>query len=145
MPKAKSTTRKLSRREMVALLGSGVVLARAGSADVEAQGNPCDPVRPAKGTLSTSSGPTRSVLVGDPCCEEGMSAFFDGYKNMTTAKQAHLKDFAEALEKNRAELLEYCVMIWGLTKADSARIADDMRSRYRTQPYTGSPNPPKKK
>jgi hypothetical protein len=138
MAKAKSTTRKLSRREMVALLGSGVVLATAGGTEVEAQGNPCAAVRPAKGTFTTPSGPPRTVLVGDPCCKEGLDAFFDGYKNMKSGDKVHLKDFAEALDKNRSELLEYCVMIWGLNKEESARVADDMKTRYRTAPYTGS-------
>jgi hypothetical protein len=124
---------------MVALLGSGVVLATAGGTEVEAQGpNACATVRPVKGTFTTTSGPPRTVLVGDPCCKEGMAAFFDGYKNMKTADKVHLKDFAEALDKNRSELLEYCVMIWGLNKQESERMADDMRARYRTAPYTGS-------
>jgi hypothetical protein len=124
---------------MVALLGSGVVLVRGGGAEVEAQGNACVTVRPTKGRLNTGSGPARSVLVGDPCCKEGLDAFFKGFNNMKTAERVHLKDFADALDKSRGELLEYCVMIWGLTKEDSARLADQMKERYRTQPYAPAP------
>lgn len=136
MPRAKSTTRKLSRRQMVALLGSGVVLVRVGGADVEAQGNPCEPVRPFKGTLtSTGGGPARSVVAADPCCVEGLEAFFGGYNNMKSSQKAHLKDFADALTESRGELLEYCVMVWGLTKADSTQVANQMKERYQLKEY----------
>jgi hypothetical protein len=121
---------------MVALLGSGVVLVRGGGAEVEAQGNPCEAVRPFKGTpTGTGGGPTRSIVAADPCCTDGMAAFFTGYNNMKSSQKAHLKDFAAVLTESKSELLEYCVMVWGLTKADSVQLAAQMKERYQLKEY----------
>src|SRR5262245_43358901 len=146
MPKAKSTTRTLSRRQMVALLGSGVVMLRSGSTEAEAlPPNACRDVAPQTGTIAFD-GATSPVLGGDPCCTEGLDAFFNGYNNMKGPEKAHLRVFAEALQAERGALREYCVMIWGINQAESDRIANDIKERYRMIPYKPKPAPtPKKK
>jgi hypothetical protein len=120
---------------MVALLGSGVVLLRADGSEVQAQGNPCENVKPATSTVTTG-GTARTVLVGDPCCMEGLQAFFGGYDNMADPQKAHLRDFADALQSNKTQLLEYCVMVWGLTKADSSKLLNSLKETYRLKDYT---------
>jgi hypothetical protein len=140
MSRAKSTTRKLSRRQAVTLLGSGVVMLRPGAGEepvTAATADACAAVQPIKGPLgtATSSGVSRAVVLGNPCCQEGMEAFFTGFNHVKGNTKAHLKDFAAALQDSRGELEEYCVMVWGLKKEDSDHLREEMQARYTMREY----------
>ncbi len=136
MAKAKSKTKKLTRRQMVTLLGSGVVFAGgAGSREVEAQApNACRAVRPMRGTAG--SGPNQHpILMADPCCKEGVNVFFSGYDTIKEPVKGHMKEFADALTSSNNELLEYCVMVWGLKLEERADLMKQVTERYQMKEY----------
>jgi hypothetical protein len=139
MAKTKKTPagRQMSRRQMVMVLGSGVVFAGTVKGEdfaSEAQGNVCAAVKP----LTTRVG-NRFMLVADPCCEEGFEivhASFGGSAAKKTTKE-HLKVFHDALHAAKQDdlLLEYCVMMWGLTKPDAEGLVVKMKEQYNLQDY----------
>jgi hypothetical protein len=155
MAKTKSKAKKLSRRELVSLLGSGVVLAgTAGSGSVEAQTtgkakakattppppppgpNACQTVVPFKGRVG--SGPAaHTILMADPCCREGVDLFFTGFDKVANPAKGHLKEFAAALTTSKDELLEYCVMVWGLKLEERADLMKQMQEKYQLKEYSG--------
>jgi hypothetical protein len=128
MSKAKGKAKKLSRRQMVMLLGTGTVLAAPGGGhSAGAQGRlPCHPVKPIKG-----GSPQQTVLLADPCCQEGLKVFREGFKAIKdTAIKGHLQDFDTALGDNEVHLLEYCVMLWGLKQTERDVLVQDLRIKY---------------
>ena len=129
MAKTKSQAKKLSRRQMVMLLGSGVVFAPAGESVVEAQGPiPCERIKPLKGTGNKN----QPVLVGDPCCKEGVQIFRAGFNALKDKKvKDHFKDFNDALTASQNKMMDYCVMVWGLQKDEKDAFVKDVQARYR--------------
>lgn len=130
MSEKKSKTKKLSRRQMVVLLGTGGVFAGTGIGTgdrVEAKAGPCNAVKPSRGTGKGQ----QLVLMADPCCQEGLKIFRKGFQNIKEkAIKEHLKEFDTALGANQGQLLEYCVMVWGLTEDERGALMETMRSRY---------------
>lgn len=155
MAKTKSKAKKLSRRELVTILGSGVVfVGRAGGDAVAAQGdaktkakstttpppppppNACQTVVPFRGRVG--SGPAaHTILMADPCCHEGVDLFFTGFDKIGPPVKGHLKNFADVLNTSKEELLEYCVMVWGLKKEERADLMKQMQEKYQLKEYTG--------
>jgi hypothetical protein len=138
MAKRKKTAAgKLSRRQMVMLLGSGVVFAGTVKGEefaAEAQGNPCSAVTPATAIVGN-----RMLLVANPCCAEGFEmvhASFGGAPAKSATKE-HLKTFHEALNaaKQQDQLLEYCVMMWGLTEPQAKDLSNRMKEQYNLKDY----------
>lgn len=112
--------KKLSRRNMIALLGSGTVAGAMGTiADpVEARGISCDnPAfvrrqQPARGRTRGSTG-TPGLLTSESCCVETRAAILKGFAAGTTRGKTHLAPLKGELEHDTLE--EFCVMVWGLT------------------------------
>jgi hypothetical protein len=133
--KAKEKPRKLSRRQMVVLLGSGAMFAgAAGAENAEALPPPeaaCRPVKPAQAQMTTPKG-VRTVVMADPCCSEGYSVFLNGIAKANPKARKDLQAFATALNKMSTEgqMLEYCVMIWGLTAEAKEKIVQRMVEDY---------------
>lgn len=129
MAKRKSQAKKLSRRQMVMLLGSGVVFAPASEVVVEAQGaTPCQTVKPLRGTGSKN----QPVLMGDPCCKEGLQIFKAGFKALKDPTvKGHLKDFHAAITASENQLMDYCVMVWGLEQAEKDSFVREVQAKYR--------------
>jgi hypothetical protein len=123
------TSKKLSRRQMVMLLGSGVVFAPAkGSAAEPPPGKECQTVRPMKGAGSGSD----ILLMADPCCQDGLKIFKAGYRAMRDATaRGHLKDFNTALTASENQLMDYCVMVWGLKKVERDNLVEQVQSKYK--------------
>jgi hypothetical protein len=76
------------------------------------------------------------ILIGDPCCDEGYAVFFDGFNKVSEPARSHLGAFAAALRDSHAEgeLLEYCVMIWGLKDHERKRLVDQLMNVFRAGP-----------
>jgi hypothetical protein len=137
MAKTRSKAKKLSRRQMVVLLGSGVMFARARSGEGGEVPPPdvCQIAKPRTGT-TTIKGVEHPVLMASPCCGDGMTMFFDGFNKIKTGPaHDHLKDFAAALTANKDELLEYCLMVWGINDVDRKALADMMQERFKLKDY----------
>jgi len=138
MAKAKSKAKKLSRRQMVVLLGSGVMLARSRSGEggqVDPPPDVCQVAKPLTGKTKINS-VEHPVLMANPCCADGMTMFFDGFNHTKTGHaHDHLKDFAAALTANKDELLEYCLMVWGINDADRMEIVKTMQERFQMKEY----------
>jgi len=133
MAKTKTKTKKLTRREMVVLLGSGVLVATTGE-PAEAQGPACRTVSPSRGTGSSKN----LILSGDPCCKDSLAVFLKGMgmtSTVTGAAKANLKPLADALKASENDLLEYSVMLWGLKKEERDAIMKVYEERYVLKPY----------
>jgi hypothetical protein len=131
MAKTKTRTKKLTRREMVVLLGSGVLVASAGE-PAEAQGAACRVVSPNKGSGKGSN----MVLSGDPCCRDSVAVFLNGMTtNLGGSVKANLKPLADALRANQKNLLEYSVMIWGLKEEERDAIMKIYQERFALRKY----------
>jgi hypothetical protein len=155
MAKAKSRTKKLSRRELVTMLGSGVVfIGTGGRKTVEAQTNAkttakvtkqpppppspnsCQTVVPFKGRAGTGND-AHTILMANPCCKEGVSVFFSGFDKVGKPTKEHLTSFASLLNASKDELLEYCVMVWGLKGPEQTDLVKAMQERYKMTEYPG--------
>jgi hypothetical protein len=132
MAKTKKTAENMSRRQMVTLLGSGVVFAGTIKAEdivAEAQSN-CGPaaLQEGKGTDG------RLMLVADLCCVDGAEIVHAGRggKAASTRAAGDLKNLDEVLGRAKKEslLLEYCVMMWGLTAKQRDEAVTELKSRY---------------
>jgi hypothetical protein len=128
--KTNTKTKKLSRREMVALLGSGMLVATTGE-PAEAQGAACRVVSPNKG----SGGTKNLILSGDPCCKDSVAVFLKGMAYVGTNAKANLKPLADALRANENDLQEYSVMLWGLKQDERDAIMKIYEERYTLRAY----------
>ena len=132
MAKTKTTgTKKLSRREMVTLLGSGVLVATTGER-AEAQAGACRAVSPKRGKV----GGTSVILFGDPCCRDSIALFLKGMTtNLGSTAKANLKPLADALRANQKGLLEYSVMVWGLKEGERDALLKVYQERFAIARY----------
>jgi hypothetical protein len=133
---AKTKTKKLTRREMVVLLGSGVLVATTGE-PAEAQGLACRVVTPNKGSGSAKN----MILSGDPCCKDSVAVFLKGMgmtTNFSNAAKANLRPLAEALRDSEKDLLEYSVMLWGLKKEERDAFMKEIQERFALREYKKS-------
>jgi hypothetical protein len=131
MAKTKTTgTKKLSRREMVALLGSGAFVAATGER-AEAQAGACRAVAPQKGKVGGNS----VILYGDPCCKDSIALFLNGMTGVGNSAKANLKPLADALRANQKDLLEYSVMIWGLKQEERDALMKVYQERFALTRY----------
>jgi hypothetical protein len=120
---------------MVVLLGSGAVFAGAvGGGDAEAlpPDKACQIARPLSGTVKTPTGGTRSVVMALPCCTEGYSVFLKGIDGASASAKRDLNDFHGKLAKMQTDgqMLEYCLMLWGLTEDAKNRLEEEMKARF---------------
>ncbi len=74
-----------------------------------------------------------TVLMADPCCREGMSIFFNGFNKVAEPTKGHMQGFANVLNSSKAELLEYCVMVWGLKLAERSDLVKQVQERFRME------------
>jgi hypothetical protein len=116
--------KKLSRREMVVLLGSGAFVAASGES-AKAQTGPCRAVAPQKGKAGNGV-----ILFGDPCCRDSVALFLNGMTGVGAPAKANLKPLVDALRANQKNLLEYSVMIWGLKQAERDELMKVYQERY---------------
>ena len=88
----------------------------------------CKTVLPMRGL-----GPKRvPVLMADPCCTEGFKIFKAGFRAMKDANvRSHLKAFDAALTAAEPQLMDYCVMVWGLQQEERDRMVADAKNKYR--------------
>jgi hypothetical protein len=129
MAKTKSPAKKLSRREVI-LLGSGAVFAPLGGSAIEVPppDKACGDATPMKGV--GSKGP---VLAAYPCCKDGLKIFQTGFqalKSSSTAKQ-HLTQFNAALATSSNQLMDYCVMVWGLDEGERKALIEQVQGTYK--------------
>jgi hypothetical protein len=116
----RTTSRKLTRRDAVALLGAGTVAGAVrtvptGAREVVQGGPSCKQEAPV-GTFRNGS---LLALTSYSCCEETRNAILVGVEDPgPTVKpnpigKAHLKALQTRLNSDKLE--EYCLMIWGLS------------------------------
>jgi len=75
--------------------------------------------------------------MANPCCTEGVSVFFNGFDKVAQPAKGHLTSFANLLNGSKDELLEYCVMVWGLKGTEQTDLVKTMQERYKMTEYTG--------
>jgi hypothetical protein len=121
----KPTTRKLTRRDAVALMGAGTVMAAVRTPPVAAAEGAQGPVpcsKPAQ-TATLSKG-SRQAIASLSCCEETRNAILVGVQEpqKTTSKgaKAHLGPIRDRLVADNLE--EYCFMIWGLDEKEATSL-----------------------
>ena len=92
----------------------------------------CGVVIPYRGIAGTGAN-RHPILMADPCCREGMSIFFNGFNKVAEPTKGHMQGFANILTSSKAELLEYCVMVWGLKLEERSDIVKQMQQRFRME------------
>jgi hypothetical protein len=117
---ARQTTRKVTRRQAVALLGAGTVISTVGTVPGSGEEPPqggglsCNDVA----TVHTYKSGNSQALISFSCCAETLNAVLAGVEEPkhrpTGPGKKHLKPLRDQLVA--ASLLEYCFMIWGLKK-----------------------------
>jgi hypothetical protein len=65
-----------------------------------------------------------------------MSIFFGGFDKAAQPTKGHMQAFANALNGSKDELLEYCVMVWGLQREERADLVKQVREKYTMLDYT---------
>jgi hypothetical protein len=128
MAKTKSKSTKLSRRQMVVLLGSGGVLGALGNSEgaEAAPASVCVNVKAFQGKNKQGE----LVLSGYPCCRESAQLFMDGFSKAAPTVKGHLQVLKSALEKNRNSLQEYSIMIWGLRQEERDSLMETIANRF---------------
>jgi hypothetical protein len=128
--------RKISRRNMVALLGSGVVVGVALDGEDAAAGLPCDqPCDVFEYTTGTGS-KTRTALVSGSCCKHTRTLIMKGPGGLNQQGTAHLKPLRNTL--NRVTLEEYCYMTWGLDEGQVRQLQEYTQKQFGLNPVKGS-------
>ena len=93
----------------------------------------CSAVVPAMGVGQDN----RLVLVANTCCVDGFNIVNAGFGKGSTKgrSQSHLRVFYNTLTRAKTDdlLLEYCVMMWGLTKKQSKDLFGKMKEEYNLQ------------
>ena len=124
----KPTTRKLTRRDAVALMGAGTVMAAvrtgpAAAAETVQGSVPCG--KPAQTATLSKGG--RQAIASLSCCDETKNAILVGVQepNKTTSKgaKAHLGPIRDRLVTDKLE--EYCFMIWGLDQKEATALYEN--------------------
>ena len=124
----KPTTRKLTRRDAVALMGAGTVMAAVRAAPAEAAGEAQGPVECSKPAQTTTlSKGSRRAIASLSCCEETKNAILVGVqepgKSVSKGAKTHLGPIRDRLVADNLE--EYCFMIWGLDEKSAMRLYDN--------------------
>jgi hypothetical protein len=123
---ARQATRKVTRRQAVALLGAGTVMSTVGAAPGSGEALPqgglaCNDVA----IVNTYRTGNSQALVSYSCCAETLNAVLAGVEEPkhrpTGPGKKHLKPLRDQLVS--ASLLEYCFMIWGLKKEQADGLA----------------------
>jgi len=125
----KPTTRKLTRRDAVALMGAGTVMAAVRNAPIEAAGGeaqggvPCG--KPAQTATLSKGG--RQAIASLSCCDETRNAILVGVeepkKTVTKGGKTHLAPIRDRLVTDNLE--EYCFMIWGLDEKQAVSLYEN--------------------
>ena len=66
---------------------------------------------------------------------EGVSIFFGGFDKAGPPTKGHLTSFANVLTSSKEDLLEYCVMVWGLLPAEQSDLVKQMKEKYQMTEY----------
>lgn len=132
-----SKSRKISRRDAVVLLGTGVLVARGkGASARRAEGAQQPPGRPDRCKDDAVVVPyefrigseVHQAMLAFTCCRESQNAILVGVaepqKTVSNNGQRHLKPMTERLKVDRLD--EYCFMIWGLTDAQNKMLLESM-------------------
>jgi hypothetical protein len=132
---ARKGTKTLKRREALALMGAGTVMAavRPAAAAVEVQGgNACN--KPAEVGTYRRSG--MQAVVSFSCCEETLNALLVGVEEPKRAPKprgkTHLKPLRDRLVTDNLE--EYCFMIWGLKEEQARSLYDSIPKQVGMEP-----------
>jgi len=140
------TSKRLTRRDAVALLGAGTVfgtvrLESRHAGDFLQAGKECkDPAKVLKLTAGTGK-KARQILFVDSCCSETKNAILVGVedpgKKATKLGKTHLAPVQRDL--NAANLEEYCFMVWGLDEAQVKAMYDMVPTRLKLQKVPQEP------
>jgi hypothetical protein len=133
----RTTSRKLTRRDAVALLGAGTVIGAVRTAPAAsravAQGDISCDTPAVVGTLGRGS---RLGLFSYSCCEETKNALLVGVQEKnrkpTERGKAHLVGLQERLRYDNLE--EYCFMLWGLNQEQAIQLAKTLPQQMGFEP-----------
>jgi hypothetical protein len=136
----KRSSRKITRRDAVTMLGAAAVLGgargKAEAAESAVQGLPCAGVAEVSEFDMVVNGKTRLAMMANACCGESRTAVLAGtevprHKPSANTK-SHLKRLTDTLQT--ATLDEYCFMIWGLSEAQALSLYKTMPERLALKP-----------
>lgn len=121
--KTTGKARKVTRRQLMIVLGSGALASSVGAASCAAdQQNltdpdpPCDqPAKTESGRFTLPGGPERAYVFGDACCPTGEKILVKGFPLLDDTEQGHMRPILDAIGTNRAKLMEHAVFAFGLT------------------------------
>jgi hypothetical protein len=134
----KTTARKLTRRDAVALMGAGTVMAavRPGPAAATPKGQKSKPECNMPAIVSTLGRGTAEAIASYSCCDETRNAVLTGVgepgKSATVQGKAHLAPLRNRLVNSN--LLEYCFMIWGLKEEEAKTLFATVPQQFKFEP-----------
>ena len=144
----KAKTRKLTRRDAVAMLGAGTVLgvARAPLTAATPGGQQDHPSCDVPALVATYKRSSNLAILSVSCCEETKNALLVGVQEPTGTRQpttrgkSHLKPLQHRL--NNDNLLEYCFMMWGISATQAQQLFTTMAAQMDLQvdKRNGSPS-----
>jgi hypothetical protein len=141
----RKATRKLTRRDAVALLGAGTVMSTVRTVSAsgeEPRQNEAACSRDA--VVATYKSPNGHALLSYSCCNETLNAVLVGVAERgrvpTSRGKTHLKKLRDELLT--ANLEEYCFMIWGLKGDQATSLLKSVPTQLGLDPTTLS-KPPK--
>jgi len=116
---------RISRREIVGLLGSGIV-ARVVLSTGEVQLSAADCNSPADVAVYKANVPTgkppQKVLFCRTCCKVTKSVIDAGAGSLSSSGQKHIGPVKTQVAANEQFLLEYVFMMWGLSESEVRRL-----------------------
>jgi hypothetical protein len=135
---AKQATRKVTRRQAVALLGAGTVMSTLGtvpgSGEEPPQGLSCNDLA----AVHTYKSGNSQALVSLSCCAETLNAVLAGVEEPkhrpTGPGKKHLKPLRDQLVASSLE--EYCFMIWGLKKEQADGLSKSVPTQLGLETVT---------
>ena len=129
----KASTKKVTRREAVALIGASAMFGAPLSVPVRGpepseQIEPCAQAATVFEHSRSAPPPHKRILFVDGCCTETSNAILVGVehtgRNPTPGGKKHLKPLQDKLVSN--SLAEYVYMIWGLSEAEVKTLRERM-------------------
>jgi hypothetical protein len=135
----KAKTRKLTRRDAVAMLGAGTVLgvARTPLTAAKEVVQPDHPSCDVPAQVATYKRSNNLAIVSVSCCDETKNALLVGVQEPTGTRKptprgkTHLKPLEYRL--NNDNLLEYCFMMWGISAAQAQQLFETMPKQFDLQ------------
>jgi hypothetical protein len=127
----KTKRKRISRRSMMGLLGSGVVIGVMRTPE-EVAAAACDK----KADVSRLKGGTHGgdALICATCCKITKKVIDEGFDKLTKSEQAHIRPVKDTVAQSN--LLEYVFMLWGVDDDQVKALTEQVTSQLKLTPYS---------